>query len=196
MPRPKVHDDALRGRLLDLTGRELSAHGPDALSLRKLANAAGTSTTAVYSLFGGKAELLQAVFDEAFERFGAHLAAVDPSDDPAEDIVALGHAYRASARVDPQFYGVMFGSQAARVGVAVASQERAAETFLPLVAMVGRAMSAGALRRDDPVRVATALWAVVHGLVSLELAGMVSAQAGDPDRLFDDAVRASVTGWA
>ena len=70
MPRPKLHDDALRIRLLDTAGAVLTAEGPDALSLRRLAAEAGTSNSVVYSLFGGKPGVLRALFVEAFPRFG------------------------------------------------------------------------------------------------------------------------------
>ena len=54
VPRPKVHDAALRARLLECAGATLSTRGLAALSLRTLAADVGTSTTAVYALFGGK----------------------------------------------------------------------------------------------------------------------------------------------
>ena len=71
MARPKVHDEALRGRLLERARAVLSADGPAALSLRTLARDCETSTTAVYSLFGGKPGLLTALFDDAFRSLGA-----------------------------------------------------------------------------------------------------------------------------
>ena len=76
MPRPKVHDAALRLRLLECAGTALSTGGLAALSLRTLAAAVGTSTTAVYALFGGKPGLLEALHAEAFSRLGARLCAV------------------------------------------------------------------------------------------------------------------------
>lgn len=193
MPRPRTHDDALRARLLDVAGRELSAHGPQALSLRTIARAADTSTTAVYSLFGGKTELLAAVFDEAFRRFGARLATVEETGDPAADIVALGLAYRASAIADPHYYAIMFGSAAAGIDLPAESLARAAGTFAPLVGLVARAVAAGVLRDEDPADIATALWAAVHGAVSLELAGLLP-DAGE--ERFAAAARAAVRGWA
>ena len=73
MPRPKVHDAALRLRLLECAGATLSTRGLAALSLRTLAADVGTSTTAVYALFGGKPGLLAALHAEAFARLGARL---------------------------------------------------------------------------------------------------------------------------
>jgi AcrR family transcriptional regulator len=190
-----VHDDALRVRLLEHAGHTLSAKGLPALSLRQLASDAGTSTTAVYSLFGGKPALLTALYDEAFDRFGSHLATVTPSDDPVEDLLQLGIAYRASALDDPHFYEVMFGSVRLDIAADSGSLDRAAATFQPLLRMVRRAIDAGALRAEDPSVIAMSLWAMVHGLVSLELRGFLPPEAPDPGKAFTTAVRANLAGW-
>lgn len=110
MGRRKVHDEQLRVRLLDTAGNLLESEGVEALSMRRLAAAAGTSTTAVYSLFGGKPGLLRALLAEAFTRLGVHLDAVAPSDDPLADIQALRRAYRAFATSDPHRYNIMASS--------------------------------------------------------------------------------------
>ncbi len=194
MPRPKLHDDALRIRLLDTAGALLTSEGPDALGLRRLAAAAGTSTSAVYALFGGKPGLLRALFVEAFTRFAAHLDTVTPSDDPLADLLALARAYRASARADPHLYSVMF---APVPGFEPAPQDRAhaAATFTPLLDAIRRAIAAGLLRDEDPVLIATAAWANVHGLVSLELGCAIPPQAGAPAEVFEAAIRANLDGW-
>jgi AcrR family transcriptional regulator len=194
VPRPKLHDDALRIRLLDTAGELLTSEGPDALSLRRLAAAAGTSTSAVYALFGGKPGLLRALFIEAFTRFAAHLNTVTPSDDPLADLLALGCAYRASATANPHLYSVMFGSVP---GFEPTPQDRAhAEaTFAPLLDAVRRAIAAGLLRDEDPGLIATAAWATVHGLVSLELGCARPPQARPPAEVFEATIRANLNGW-
>jgi AcrR family transcriptional regulator len=193
--RPKLHDDALRIRLLDVAGTLLTTEGPDALSLRRLAAAAGTSTSAVYALFGGKPGILRELFIEAFTRFAAHLDTVTPSDDPLADLLALGHAYRASALADPHLYAVMFGSPVPGFEPAPDDYAHAEATFAPLLDTVRRAVVAGLLRDADPAWIATALWANVHGLVSLELGSAMPAEAGRPGELFEAAIRANLDGW-
>ena len=155
MGRPKLHDDALRVRLLDRAAELLSGEGPEALSLRRLAADVGTSTTAVYSLFGGKPGLLAAVYDEAVRRFGEHLAAVRPTDDPLADLRRLGEAYRRSALADPHLYGVMFSRRAPGFEPDDAAKERSKATFAPLVDAVGRAMERDQLPGGDAVALAT-----------------------------------------
>jgi AcrR family transcriptional regulator len=196
MPRPKVHDEALRVRLLEAAVRALSEEGPDALSLRRLAARVDTSTTAVYSLFGGKPGLLEAVYDEAFARFGQRLAEVVLTGDPLGDLRALGEAYRASALAEPHFYQVMFGSLGAAITPGPQARQRAEATFQPLVDGVRRAMDAGVLRREDPVTVASAMWAAAHGLVSLELRALLPMGAAPTEEVYRRSMTAMGLGWS
>jgi AcrR family transcriptional regulator len=195
MPRPKVHDEALRARLLEQAGQTLSTQGLAALSLRKLAADAGTSTTAVYSLFGGKPALLKALVDESFRRLGAHLARVTPTADPVADVVALGLAYRDSALGDPHLYEVMFGGMPAGL-LDDGSGAAAAATFEPLRRAVERVGASGGLRPGaDPATVTLALWATLHGLVSMELREIGPPSPGDPKVVFEVVLRAAVDTW-
>ena len=194
-----MHDEALRVRLLEQAVRTLSEDGIEGLRLRQLAADVGTSTTAVYSLFGGKPGLLEALYDEAFLRFGRRLAEVRYTGEPRHDLLALGLAYRASALAEPHFYQVMFGPVGGAVTGAVTpnpeSVLRAEGTFQPLVDAVRRAIEAGQLRDADPLVIATTMWACLHGLVSLELRSLLWEAAGDPEELYRHAFRAMGEGW-
>ncbi|MBA2324954.1 MAG: TetR/AcrR family transcriptional regulator [Pseudonocardiales bacterium] len=195
MARPKLHDEALRVRLVEQAVRTLSEDGLEGLRLRKLAAHVGTSTTAVYSLFGGKPGLLEALFDEAFTRFRRRLAEVELTGDAHADLLVLGLAYRASALAEPHFYQVMFGPVGGAVTPGPESVQRAEGTFLVLVDAVRRAIDAGQLRQTDPITIATALWACVHGLVSLELRSLLPLPPGDAAELYHQTLRAMADGW-
>ena len=52
MGRPKEHDETTRRQLLDAAERLSATHGWEALTVRRIAEEAGTSTRAVYALFG------------------------------------------------------------------------------------------------------------------------------------------------
>ncbi|MBW4716152.1 TetR/AcrR family transcriptional regulator [Saccharothrix obliqua] len=194
MPRPKTHDDALRARLLHRAGELLSTEGPGALSLRRLAADVNTSTTAVYSLFGGKPALLDALYEEAFRRFGERLATLPPTDDPVEDIVRLGLVYRDSALADPQFYLVMFSKVVPNFEPSEDTYTAAAQTFVPLLESVARAIEAGAFVAEPQERIALSLWGMVHGLVSLELNGNLPPGVEIAPG-YEQAIRAQVEGW-
>jgi AcrR family transcriptional regulator len=188
-----VHDETLRLTLLDRAAAIVFDSGVDALSLRRLAAAANTSTTAVYSLFGNKAGLVEALFGEAARRFAARLATVEPTDDPAADMVRLGIAYRDYALTDPHLYSIMFVRPRDK-GHEKDHDREAAATIAPLVDAVRRAQEAGQLVAGPPERIALACWGVAHGLVSLELAGNVPPPLDIPAG-YADALRAMVAGW-
>jgi AcrR family transcriptional regulator len=192
MARAKVHDDALRGRLLRRAGEIVSAEGVDALSLRTLARTCETSTTAVYSLFGGKDGLLTALFDEAFRRLGRQLDAVRPGADAVDDLVRMGLAYRASALTDPHLFVLMFGGRT-QLSVAAAARTVAGTALGPLRMAIERAVDDQVLRADtDPTTASITLWTTVHGWASLQLRGFLPP--GSDGRL-EAALRAVLDGW-
>ncbi|OLT46811.1 TetR/AcrR family transcriptional regulator [Cellulosimicrobium sp. CUA-896] len=174
MARPRVHDAALRGRLLDVASRTISEHGESAVTVRSVAADAGTSASAVYALFGSRDELVAAVSAEGFRRFAGHLDAVARTTDPAADLAALARAYRDFALADPHFYAVMFGRGVRPAADAPDSVEQA--TFVTLRDAVRRLAPEAPL--DTARDVALGLWGLVHGLVSLELAGLVPGDDG------------------
>src|SRR5690625_7664915 len=110
MARPRQYDDALRRRLLDLASEQISAHGVDTVSVRTLAQRAGTTTAAIYTLFGSRDALVDAVATEGLARFEAHLRAVPRTDEPAAELLNLCPAYRTSAMVDPHCVRVIFSA--------------------------------------------------------------------------------------
>lgn len=164
----------------------LDDHGPDALQARKVAGAAGTSTMALYTHFGGMRGLIAEVAEEGLRQFDAALT-MPQTDDPVADLIATGGAYRRYAIERPHMYRLMFGSTSAHginaptrnvLTLTVAQIERHHPSFAHVVRGVHRCMLAGRIgapgsSADDASVVATSaqFWALIHGFVMLELAG-------------------------
>lgn len=181
-------------RLLDEAGRLLSEEGPAALSLRRLAADVGTSTSAVYSLFGGKPELMRAVYLEASQRFGHQLSSVARTDDPLGDLARLGLAYREFAIGNPHLYAVLFSRPMPEFEPDDEARDTAWNSFNALTTMVQAGIDAGLLV-DDPNAVTWGMWAIVHGLVSLELEGNLPDDV-DPAERFMTVALANLRGWS
>jgi len=173
--------EALRRTLLDAASRLLVAEGPGALTMRRVAGAVGCSTTVLYTMFGGKEGLADALYREGFERLRRRLEAV-ADDDPLARLGALAHAYRANALAERAYYGVMFQQAIPGFRPSAASLTAAGASLEVLARGVRAAMDAGALRAGDPQPVAEVLWAAVHGVVSLELAGHFPGPEAAADR--------------
>jgi AcrR family transcriptional regulator len=188
--KPDSPPDLLTQRLLDEAGRLLVEGGPAGLSLRKVAEAAGTSTMTVYTRFGNKQGLLTAMHREGFRRLGAALAGALEEQDPAEGLAAAGRAYRRSAVTGATLYGLMFGLPVEGFVPSPEDEAAAAATYEPLVEAVRRCCAAGVLT-GDPERVARHLWTVAHGAVSLELAGRLPALGQDLEEAYEEALVAA-----
>ncbi|CRK59825.1 Transcriptional regulator, TetR family [Alloactinosynnema sp. L-07] len=193
MPRPKTHDDALRVRLLDRAGELLSTQGASALSLRKLAADVDTSTTAVYSLFGGKPALVRELYVEAFDRLGRRLHAVTPTGDPHQDLVHLGIAYRDSAVADPHLYAIMFGDAIPGFEPDEEAHALALSALAPLLRTISAGVESGVFT-GPAASMTMACWAIVHGFVSLELTGALPPGL-DVSSTYETALRNNLAGW-
>jgi AcrR family transcriptional regulator len=169
-------DPTVRVRLLEGAARLLAEEGPSALTLRRVAAEAGTSTMAVYTHFGSMPDLADAVVAEGFARLGALLAEAPRTDDALADLAALARAYLVNARRNPHLYAVMFGT--ASLGTyrpkTADERERGRYTFDEIVTAAGRAVAQGRLRPAEPIAVAQQLWTAMHGYVMLDVAGYFS----------------------
>jgi AcrR family transcriptional regulator len=174
MSGPPVGDRPdVRRRLVEEAARILGEEGPSALSVRRLAAGAGTSTMAVYTHFGAMSAVVDEVATEGFRRLIDHVDAVGITDDPLADLLRSAAAYRENALENRHLYGVMFGAvSVGGLGGDGADAEVSSAAFRQLVDGVRRAMAAGALRDGDAGAVAAQFWSALHGYVMLELAGM------------------------
>jgi AcrR family transcriptional regulator len=192
MGRPKEHDEATRERLLDAAEHLSATHGWEALTVRGIAEEAGTSTRALYALFGSKEGLEQALHEVMFTRLRDLMQGRERSDDPRQDLINLAMAYRRWAVERPERYAIAmrrFVGQRRRPrspeGVVV-SQAALQE----LRDAVQRCHDAGLMARGrDPEEVVTLMRANVHGLAEFENLGMLDP---DPEAYWLTAVSATV----
>ncbi len=180
----------MRTELLQAAVQILNEDGPDALQTRKIAAAAGTSTMAVYTHFGGMPTLIAAVAEEGLRQFDAALT-VTPTSDPVADLMATRIAYRRFAIERPHMYRLMFGSTSAHginapahdvLTLSLTEINDHYPSFAHVVRGVHRSMLAGRITAGSAsedatvVAIAAQFWASVHGFVMLELAGYYGQQ--------------------
>lgn len=194
MPKPKLRTPELGERVLAAALRIVTSEGPAALTARRLAEEAGTSTPAVYELFGDKAGVVRAMFLSGFEQLGAELARAQPTDDPLEDLVALAQRYRGFVVERPALAAVMFSRPFASFDPAPEEAAAGAAVRERIVAAVRRAIEAGRLA-GDATDVAHACVALVHGLAAAESSRRLGSSRASVERRWDVAVRALLAGF-
>jgi AcrR family transcriptional regulator len=175
--RPR-EDESTKQRLLAAARDHYLEVGIERFSLREVARRCGVSAPAVYRHFDGKDALLRAVCDEGFRVFASYLLESLRQPKPLERLRASGRQYLRFALERPHDYRVIFMSDVA--SSAVASPRDVDPSFQFLVDRVRECVAAKDFRRADPEEVAVTIWAHVHGLASLRLAGHL-ASAGDDE---------------
>ncbi len=164
---------AKRLALLEIAIALLEQNGAATLSMRRIAEQAGCSTTMLYTLFGGKEELANALYLEGFRRLEAALQTVG-SLEPIKQILALNMMYRIFALEHPMFYSIMFERPIPEFQVSQSSRLQAWQSMMPLQTAIENAIKQGHFKTSNAQDLAMQLWMTTHGVVSLELAGYMT----------------------
>lgn len=185
-------DEAQGGEILEAASRILSAEGAAALTVRRIAAEAGCSTMGIYSRFGGKDGVVDALFAEGFEMLCADMQVLAPTDDPVEDLRRCELRYREHALTHATHYMVMFAGAVPQFVPSPESKALAHGAFANLVADVQRCIDVGAFKGDAP-EIAYTVWSAMHGQVMLELVG-IDPVGGDADARYRDLVDVILAG--
>ena len=94
------------------------------------------------------------------------------TDDPLHDLEQIGVAYRRWALENATTYGIMFNRAVPDFAPSAEAKEVSISTFFVVVDAVRRAQAKGHFADAEPEDIAQVVWAVAHGSVSLEIAGM------------------------
>ena len=192
MGRPREHDETVRAALLLAAERLVDVGGPAALSVRAVADDVGTTTRAVYSVFGSKAGLLEALAIRLFEELGAAIDAIEPTDDPVADVVTASlQGFRRIALEHASLYSLVFLRVVPDLALGPAFDAIAEATFGRLESLVSRAMNSLGVTTD--IHAAQMVHALTEGLASMELRGSLGPR-DDTEQKWRSAVTALLTG--
>ena len=166
-----------RERFLDAALSVLFDRGVSALTVRGVAEAAGASTLSVYARFGGRAGLLDALYERTFDSLRELLEGLPPSSpDGVADLLHLALEYRLFARESPVRYALMFERPVPGFDPDPALRSAVLRTtFTLFIARVERVCPPG----TDARAAAYQLWTAMHGLVGAEL--MLASRTPLPD---------------
>lgn len=193
MGRPREHDERTAAALLDAAERAVEQSGPDAISIRGVAEDADATTRAVYSLFGSKQGLVAALAARAFNLLREGMSSVPTTAAPDEDLVEAGLVIRRFATEHPSLFRLTFRNTAdpfMRSNPAVRSA--AAESLAALEARVARLHEAGLLDGQSIDEATLHFRALCDGLAGLELGGTIPRDAAE--RLWRQGLTSLVRG--
>jgi AcrR family transcriptional regulator len=194
MGRPRDHDERTAERLLDAAEKIVEAAGLDSLSVRGVACETGTTTRAVYSLYGSKDGLVVALGKRAFELLGSAIRDLAQTPDPADDLVQAGLVvFRRFAVAHPALFGIGFRQLLKPPRLGAGFRDAAADSYAGLKERVARLGPAG-LGGRSVEDAAVEFHALCEGLAALELRGLLPD--GREEDVWHSALGALVRGFS
>jgi AcrR family transcriptional regulator len=160
--------------------------------MREVSQRLGVSHTAAYRHFKNKHALLCAVAEYGFHSLAdgsEALVARHIQDDPLAALVAMGQGYVGFALANPALYRLMFGPDLTVESRPPSLQAAAARAYGILPELVARCQAQGQLRSGSSLVVASVLWSLMHGMVSLFMDGQLQTDThadGRPIFVTDD----------
>ncbi len=168
------HHGNLHDALIIAAAELVEENGSLEFAMIDAARRAGVSSAAPYRHFKDREALLEAVCHVAFMALSeaAEKTAAEFPPGSEERIIGLGKGYIQFVTSHPSFYDLMWGKSGVR---AMESDQVNLENsgFYVLADAVEQWCDTTGAQGNDPVDLATKLWAMAHGLSSLVLNGHV-----------------------
>ncbi len=156
--------------------------GYDAVTMRAIAKVQGCSPMLAYRYFDNKEEVFAALRAALFHRLAQALEDVVAAGSALEYLQDLGVAYAEFAQNEPDGYRLLYMINNPRAQAYPDTEDAQKRTRKVLIQATRRAVDAGDIV-GEPTLLAHTLWASIHGLVSLDLAGQLT-QGASFDELF------------
>ena len=158
--------------MLHRTLLTLERNGPAAVTARRIAADAESSTAAVYELFGDKHGVIRSLFLDGFHRLAQLLHELSSVGDGRGDLIASLDTTRAFAVESPALFEVMYQRPFIEFQPGPSDLEAAQSIYVHVVGRVATWIGAPK-RAARTIDAAHALVALNRGLVADEIAGVL-----------------------
>ena len=172
----------------------LGEHGPEALTIRRIASVAGVAPMSVYNHFGDKGGVVEALFRSGFTALHDAMEAANAIADPLVALRASGRAYRQFALDRPAVYQVMFSHVIPEFTPSSDALMDTVSSFSTLVTILERCQEASIIVGGDANVLAQHLWSMIHGYVALGHAGISKIEVAEDD--FEQFLDRTLLGFA
>jgi AcrR family transcriptional regulator len=190
--RPREHDENTAAALLDAAEHTIAEAGTEALSLRQVARDAGTTTRAIYSLFGSKDGLLGALGARAFNLLQREIGALPATDRPCDDLIEVALIFRGFALEHPALFSIAF--HRADPAIWPRFRDAAMDALVVLDKRFEPLADADLLGGRSIAEASTQFRALGEGVAWTELRG--NRLPPDPEQFWRNAFHALITGFA
>lgn len=198
----------MRASVLDAAQKLVTESGIEKLSLRGIAREIGYSPAAIYEYFESLEDIVHQLYYQGTGGLNAVLLEANeklPADtDSVSAMLAMGAAFRAHALKDKEVYRFAYNVMK-QPHPELAPEEQENNGLVPIIETIHEGIERGEFIDESPFAITIALWAGVHGFVSLEVSdhftylresGLTDIQGTAAiDALFNQFMVGLLRGW-
>ncbi|USB35163.1 TetR/AcrR family transcriptional regulator [Paenibacillus sp. YPG26] len=164
--------EALRKLVVDAAATLLQEEGPEAVTVRKVAQKMDCSTKIIYSLFVNKEGLAQQLYLEGCKLLANELEKTPQAADPAQHLLNLGEAFWQFGQRYSSYYKLMFGGAFADFKPDEDSLKGTVTAMRQLLTLISHAQEQGRIPAQyDTESAVRAVWSSLHGVIHLYMGG-------------------------
>lgn len=179
MIKHDYHHGNLKEDLIQVALDFIAKEDVDKLTLKVLADATGTSRSAIYKHFKNKDALIEAMIVRGFDKFDADTTVYlkDTNKSLIDRFYLTGKLYVEFARENPNLYRLLFGKKYAHIREETLSiKDEDCSGFAALKKMVEEAQQQGVYKKEDSYKQSIVIWATMHGVASLIIDGFMDVE--------------------
>jgi AcrR family transcriptional regulator len=197
MARPKKTEqeiEATRERILEATVELLKEEGPEALSVRAIAERVGMSHMALYTYFENRDALIAALRQRQRQRMAARHAEIMQQAETGDVCQVTRQAlagYGHMADRWPRIYRFLWVEPVTPHDSLPHQSERTASHLSHLAQLISLGIERGAFVDRDPWLAAAVVFSLVNGPLILHYSGRIP-DAGTKDAVFEEALDAAI----
>lgn len=162
----------IRKAILDASMKLFTEQGFESVSIRKIADLIEYSPTTVYLYFKDKNEILFNLHEIGFQKMAEYTADLWSIKNPLVRLHKMGEYYMQFGIEHPAFYDLMFILKAPMESLEMINNcewKSGDQALGRLIETVQECMDRNLIEKGDVYAVGMAVWAMVHGMVSLAI---------------------------
>lgn len=162
----------LRKLVVDAAATLLQEEGPEAVTVRKVAQKMDCSTKIIYSLFVNKEGLAQQLYLEGCKILANEFERTPQAANPVQYLLNIGETYWNFGQRYSSYYKLMFGGAFADFKPDEESLHGTVTAMRQLLTLISNAQEQGLIPgKYDTESVVRIVWASLHGVIHLYMGG-------------------------
>lgn len=168
--RKEREREEMKERIVSTAIQMFLQEGYEQTSIRNIAEKIEYSPATIYLYYKDKDELLYDVQKQAFDKLTHVFREKVTAKDPLKRLEQIMYTYVRFGKNNPELYDLMFIIRAPMNSMKVHEKwENGDDSFGFLVQCISECIEKKLIRYEDPMIAALSIWAMGHGLVSLDL---------------------------